>query len=230
MPTEVFGLIFIANMVFLPQPACLDIQVLSEGVGDHSRLDGFSQFGWRANPLPALGGNQLCNCIQHWVRRFFIQLVFHAFQIPDLGLRVLLQVEDLIRLIPPHHLDGSVQLRAFFLLHQQRTICTAQQPGGAGNRPKGIVCLLLPGVMDGQNTDPVLISKLLDSADNLIVAGIAVRFAAYLTDLLHSVNDDEIGVRVLLHEILQLFIQPISNLSSGGGGVEVGGCRSHRTS
>ena len=78
-------------------------------------------------------------------------------------------------------------------------------------------------MMDGQNTDPVLISKLLDSADNLIVAGIAVRFAAYLTDLLHSVNDDEIGVRVLLHEILQPFIQPISNLSSGGGEVEVGG-------
>ena len=60
--------------------------------------------------------------------------------------------------------------------------------------------------MNGQNTDTVLISKLLDSADDLIVAGITVRFAAYLTDLLHSVNDDEISVRVLLHEVLQLFI------------------------
>ena len=77
--------------------------------------------------------------------------------------------------------------------------------------------------MDGQNTDTVLISKLLDSADDFIVAGITVRFTAYLTDLLHSVNDDEIGVRVLLHEILQLFIQPIPNLSGGGGEVEVGG-------
>ena len=69
----------------------------------------------------------------------------------------------------------------------------------------------------------MLIRKLLDSADDLIVAGITVRFAAYLTDLLHGVNDDEIGVRVLLHEILQLFIQPIPNLSGGGGEVEVGG-------
>ena len=50
-----FGLIFISNMIFLQQPACLDIQVLGEGVGGHSRLDGFSQFGWRADPLPALG-------------------------------------------------------------------------------------------------------------------------------------------------------------------------------
>ena len=77
--------------------------------------------------------------------------------------------------------------------------------------------------MNGQNTDTVLISKLLDSADDLIVAGITVRFAAYITDFLHSINDDEIGVRVLLHEVLQLFIQPIPNLSGGGGEVEVGG-------
>ena len=146
-------------------------------------MEGFDQFGWRADPLPALKGNQLRNRIQHWVRRFFIQLVFHAFQIPDLGLRILLQVENLIWLISSHHLDGGVQFRAFFLLHQQRTICTAQQPSGAGNRLKGIVCLLLPGVVDCQNTDTVLIGKLLDSADDLIVAGITVRFAAYLTDL-----------------------------------------------
>ena len=77
--------------------------------------------------------------------------------------------------------------------------------------------------MDSQNTDTVLIGKLLDPADDLIVAGITVRLAAYLTDLLHGINDDEIGVRVLLREILQLFIYPIPNLSGGGGEVEVGG-------
>lgn len=147
---------------------------------------------------------------------------FHVFQIPDLGLRGFLQVEDLIQLIPPHNFDGSVQLCAFFLLHQQRTIRTAQQSCGAGNRLKGIVCLLLSGAMFGQNTDTVLISKPLDPADDLIITGITVHFTAYLTDFLHSVNDDGIGVRVLLHKILQLFIQPIPNLSSGGGEVEVG--------
>ena len=94
-----------------------------------------------------------------------MQFIFQSLQIPDLGLRVFLQVEDLVLLVTPHDLDSSIQSRAFFLLHQQRTICTAQQPGGAGNRLKGIVCLLLPGMVDGQNTDTVLISKLLDSAD-----------------------------------------------------------------
>ena len=76
-----------------------------------------------------------------------MQFIFQSLQIPDLGLRVFLQVEDLVLLVTPHDLDGSIQSRAFFLLHQQRTICTSQQPSGAGNRLKGIVCLLLPGVM-----------------------------------------------------------------------------------
>lgn len=73
--------------------------------------------------------------------------------------------------------------------------------------------MLLSGVMNGQHTDTILIGKLLDSSDDFIVAGITVRFFAYLTDLLHSVNDDEIGARVLPREILQLFIQSIPNLS-----------------
>ena len=67
--------------------------------------------------------------------------------------------------------------------------------------------------MNGQNTDPVLISKLLDSADDLIVAGIAVCFTANLTDLLHSVNDDEIGVGMFPHEVFKLFVQPVSDLA-----------------
>ncbi len=69
----------------------------------------------------------------------------------------------------------------------------------------------------------MLISKLFDSAGDLIVAGITVRFTAYLTDILHSVNGDEIGARVLPHKILQLFIQPIPDLSGGGSEVAVGG-------
>ena len=82
--------------------------------------------------------------------------------------------------------------------------------------------MLLSGVMNGQHTDTILIGKLLDSSDDFIVAGITVRFFAYLTDLLHSVNDDEIGARVLPREILQLFIQSIPNLSGSNGKVKVG--------
>ena len=117
----------------------------------------------------------------------------------------------------------SSSVRFFFCISREPS-AQPQQPSGAGkssqrNRlPAAFGC-------DGQSqtADPVLISKLLDPADDLIVAGVTVCFAAYLTDLLHGVNDDEIGIRVLLHEILQLFIQPIPNLSGGGGEVEVGG-------
>ena len=90
------------------------------------------------------------------IGRLFVQLVFYLFKIPDLRVGILFQIENLILLVAPHDVDGCLQCRALFLLHQQRTICTAQQPSGAGNRLKRIVCLLLPGVMDGQNTDTVL--------------------------------------------------------------------------
>ena len=110
----------------------------------------------------------------------------------------------------------------FFLLHQQGTVRTAQQPGGAGNRLKGIVCLLLPGVVDSQHTNTVLIGKLFDPTDNLVVTGVAVCFTANLPDLLHGVDDNEFGVRVLLHEVFQLFVQPVPDFSGRGGKVEIG--------
>ena len=112
---------------------------------------------------------------------------------------------------------ASNAVRFFFCISSE----PSAQLNSAGNLLKGIVCLLLSGAMDGQNTDAVLVGKLLELTYDFIITGITVHFTAYLTDFLHSVNDDGIGVRVLLYKILQLFIQPIPNLSSGGE-VEVG--------
>ena len=107
--------------------------------------------------------------------------------------------------------------------HSEETIRTAQQSCSSGDRLEGIVCLLLSSVVDGQHTDTMLICELLDPADDLIVAYVAVCLIANLSNLLHGVNDDELGIRVLPHEIFQLFVQSVPNFPGNGGKVEIGG-------
>ena len=57
------------------------------------------------------------------------------------------------------------------------------------------------------------VRKTLELADNLIVAGVAVRLAADLAYFLHGVNDNESGIGMFSHEIFELFVQPVSNLA-----------------
>ena len=71
-------------------------------------------------------------------------------------------------------------------------------------------------MVDGQNADAVLVGKLLELADDLIVACVAVRLTADFPDFLHGVNDNESGIGMLPHEILKLFIQPVSDLARSG--------------
>ena len=151
-----------------------------------------------------------------------MKLVFHALQFPNLCFRVFFQIENLVLLIPPHHINGCFQRRPFFLLHQQRAIGAAQQPRGAGDHFKSVSGGLLSGVVNSQQTDTVSVCKRLQFPDNLVVAGIAVRFAAGLPNFLHGVDDDEFGVRVLPHKIGKLFIQTVSNLPSRRCKVEIG--------
>ena len=150
-------------------------------------------------------------------------LRFHALQIPDLRFRVLFQIEDLILLVAAHHINGGLQRGSLFLLHQQGTIGAAQQARGAGDHLKGVTGGLLPSVVDGQHADTVLICKLLELAHDLVVAGVAVRFAAHFPDFLHGVDDNELGVRVFLHEVFQLFVQTVPNFPGGGGEVQIRG-------
>ena len=69
----------------------------------------------------------------------------------------------------------------------------------------------------------MLICKLLELAHDLVVAGVAVRFAAHFPDFLHGVDDDEIGVRMFSHKILQLLVQTVPDFSGGSGKVQIGG-------
>ena len=71
-------------------------------------------------------------------------------------------------------------------------------------------------MVNSQNADAVLVGKLLEPTDDLIIAGVAVCLAADLPDFLHGVNDNEFGVGMLPHEILKLLVQPVSDLARSG--------------
>ena len=66
-------------------------------------------------------------------------------------------------------------------------------------------------MVDGQNTDAMLVGELLQLADDFIIAGVTVSLAADLTDFLHGVYDDELGVGMLIHKELKLFVQTVSD-------------------
>ena len=59
----------------------------------------------------------------------------------------------------------------------------------------------------------MLVGKLLELADDLIIAGVAVSLAADFPDFLHGVDDNESGVGMLPHEILKLLVQSISDFA-----------------
>ena len=66
-------------------------------------------------------------------------------------------------------------------------------------------------MVNGQNTDAVLVGELLQLADDFIIAGVTVSLAANLSDFLHRVNDNELGIGMLIHKELKLFVQAVSD-------------------
>ena len=150
------------------------------------------------------------------IGRLFVQLVFYLFKIPDLRVGILFQIENLILLVAPHDVDGCLQCRALFLLHEKRPVRTTEQSCCTGDHFEAVTGRLLAGVVDSQDTDAVLVGKLLEPTDDLIIAGVAVRLAADLADFLHGVNDNEFGVGMFPHEVLKLLVQPVSNLARRG--------------
>ena len=78
-------------------------------------------------------------------------------------------------------------------------------------------------MVDDQDANAISVSKLLQLADHLIVAGVAVTIAYRLSDLLQGIHDNQSGVTVLPDKLFQLFIQTTTNHLSIGGKVE-GAC------
>ena len=79
-------------------------------------------------------------------------------------------------------------------------------------------------MVDDQNADAIPISKLLQLADYLIIAGVAVTIAHCLPDFLQGIYNNESGVTVFPDELFQLFIQATADhLSVGGAWQTFGG-------
>ena len=136
------------------------------------------------------------------------------------------QIQPLIRLVSAYHFQGGPAIRPLFLLHQERTIRTAQQAGGARDHLKTIPRRLLSGMVNNQDADTMSVSKLLQLADYLIVAGLAVTVAQRLPDFLQGIHNNQFGITVFPDELFQLFIQAAANHLSAGGEME-GVCPFH---
>ena len=139
---------------------------------------------------------------------------------------VFAQIQPLIRLVSAYHFQSGLAICPFLLLHQERPIRTAQQAGCTGNHLKAIPCRLFPGVVDDQDADAILVSKLFQLADYLIVAGIAVTVAYRFPDFLQGIHDNQLGITVFPDKLFQLFIQATADHLSVGGEVE-GACPLH---
>ena len=85
LPSGVISGVFILNAIFLKQPPGVYIQVFGQSVGLHTGLERRCQL--RGASAPRLR-YQLCHGFQNRVRRFFVKLVFHALQFPNLCFRV----------------------------------------------------------------------------------------------------------------------------------------------
>ena len=81
-------------------------------------------------------------------------------------------------------------------------------------------------MVDNQDTDAISVSKLLQLANHLIVAGIAVAVAHCLPDFLQGIHDNELGITVFPDELFQLFIQATADHFSVRGEVK-GACPLH---
>ena len=93
------------------------------------------------------------------IGRLFVQLVFYLFKIPDLRVGILFQIENLILLVAPHDVDGCLQCRALFLLHEKRPVRTTEQSCCTGDHFEAVTGRLLAGVVDSQDTDANCLSR-----------------------------------------------------------------------
>ena len=212
--------------MFFQQAAGIHIQMLGEPVYCHIRLNRLGQLGGTAFPFPILGRHDLCHGFQHRVRRLLPKLILCMVKLPNQAFLVFAQIQPLIRLVSAYYLQSRLAICPLFLLHQERPIRAAQQAGCTGNHLKTVSRRLLSGMVDDQDADAISVSKFLQLADHLIVAGVAVTVTHRLPDFLQGIHDNEFDIAVFPNKLFQLFIQAAADHFSVGGEVE-GACPLH---
>lgn len=124
-------------------------------------------------------------------------------------------MQPLVLLVTPGYIQSCNITGALFFLEQKCSISSAEQAIRAGNHVELILRLLLSRVMHQQETDMVFICELFQLANDFIIIRVAEFIAASLTDFLQSIDDNELGIGMLVHEPLKLFIQPAAELLYG---------------
>ena len=113
----------------------------------------------------------------------------------------------LILLVASNNAELGVAVRSLFLLKDERAVRGAEQAVCAGNHVEAVLGFHLARMMDDQQAHVVLIAECLKLCYDLIVVGVVVFVPAKLPHLLQRIHDDELCVRMLFDEHLELVAQ-----------------------
>ena len=203
---------------FVPNPI-----VVVEPVGTHVQLPGqdvclyahtrqtFPQLRGRTAPLWLFRAEHLCHRFQKRVWRQLPEFRFGPLKLPDAAFPIELQRQLLIRLVASHDVQQGGVVRAPLLLHDECSICCTQQAIGARDHIEAILGFHLPGVVNHQQADAILVTEGFQPGHDLVVAGIAVSIPADLPHLLQGIDDDEPYIRVLPDEAFQLLVKSLAH-------------------
>ena len=126
--------------------------------------------------------------------------------------------------VPPGAVERGGVFSALALAEDEVAVGGTAESGSAGDHVHGIIVIHLPQVMHQQNGDAVLVRQRFQNADVPVVADIGIRVIARGADALERVDDDELGLRMLFQELLDLFHQPVVELLGHDGEVQRGRC------
>ena len=122
-------------------------------------------------------------------------------------------MKSLILLVSAGNVQRGLVCGALGFLQKKCSIRCTEQTICARDHIEHIVRFLLASVMHQDQTQSAAIGKAFQPGNDIVVAGVAVRFAADLTNLLQGIDDNEPGIRVLANKTLQLLVQSFPKLS-----------------
>ena len=132
-------------------------------------------------------------------------------ELPHAAFPVKLQCQLLIRLVSPYDVQQGGIFSTPLLLHDERSIRCTQQVVGAGDHVKAVFGFHLPGVVNHQQADAVLVAESFQLGHDLVVAGVTVSFTADFPHLLQGIDDDEPHIWMLPNEAFQLLVKSLAH-------------------
>ena len=113
----------------------------------------------------------------------------------------------LILLVTAHNAKLGAAVCPLFLLQDECAIRRTEQAVCPRNHVEAVLGFHLARMMNHQQAHVVLVAERLEFGHDLIIAGVVVLVSAEFPNLLQRIHDDELGVRVFLHEQVKLIAQ-----------------------